>query len=266
MDPASAWLSQPWAAQARFPARSWPCASACVVLERLRPASQYATKPLRQFSHRNYLGRHPCGGAGCFVPLLFTLGGLVGSIDALHYIAREPNPSLKRPATAAVRACAVRSVMLHRAGPAVHRSGPLISNVRPHSQHPRQWPDDKLGTLCILRHYTFTGSRFDTQMATYRTAFGHRVLWAGFAALCSAGALLTATAAPGFSGYLSALGWAFLALAWFLQPVLLTSSLKELAAQSGQLGIGSPSLRTLLGTAGLGLVVVGFFWRIVGAA
>ena len=63
---------------------------------RLRPASQYATKPLRQLSHRNYRGRHLCGGAGRCVPLLFTLGGLVGSIEALHYIAREPNPSLKR--------------------------------------------------------------------------------------------------------------------------------------------------------------------------
>ena len=34
------------------------------------------------------------------------------------------------PATAAARACAVPSVMLHRAGPAVHRIGPLSSNVR----------------------------------------------------------------------------------------------------------------------------------------
>ena len=34
------------------------------------------------------------------------------------------------PATAAVRACAVRSVMLPRAGPAVRRSRPLSSNVR----------------------------------------------------------------------------------------------------------------------------------------
>jgi len=31
----------------------------------------------------------------------------------------------------------VRSVMLHHAGPAVHRIGPLSSNVRPREQHER---------------------------------------------------------------------------------------------------------------------------------
>jgi hypothetical protein len=103
-------------------------------------------------------------------------------------------------------------------------------------------------------------------MATYRTAFGYRVLWAGFAVFCGVGALLTASSAPGISGYLAALGWALLAAAWFLQPVPLTANLKELAAKSGQLGIGSPRLRTSLGSVGLGFVVVGFLWRIVGAA
>ena len=39
-------------------------------------------------------------------------------------------PRSSGPATAAVRACVVRSVMLHHAGPAVHRIGPLSSNVR----------------------------------------------------------------------------------------------------------------------------------------
>ena len=39
-------------------------------------------------------------------------------------------PRSSGPATAAVRASVVRSVMLHHAGPAVHRIGPLSSNVR----------------------------------------------------------------------------------------------------------------------------------------
>lgn len=103
-------------------------------------------------------------------------------------------------------------------------------------------------------------------MTTYRTALGHRVLWAGFALFCSASALFTASSTPGASGYLTAIGWALLAVSWFLQPVLLTSRIKELAAKSGQLGIGSSGLRSSLSAFGLGLVVAGLVWRLVGAA
>ena len=130
---AHVWQSQPWAAQTRLRVTVSPCASATDGRRAASAVTKVLTQSARKVSPEVTVGKTYAAERKAQSLSLLEPRQVVRTQSMLFTQSRSGlTPRSSGPATAAVRACVVRSVMLHHAGPAVHRSGPLSSNVRRH--------------------------------------------------------------------------------------------------------------------------------------
>jgi hypothetical protein len=109
-------------------------------------------------------------------------------------------------------------------------------------------------------------NREEKQVATVRNGLPHRFFWAGLALLLCLSALRDVSANPSLANAVSATAWALLSIAWFMQPLVLTSSVSSSLRRSAAISIGSTRLRSWLGGLGLFFLVLSLVLRFVNVA
>ena len=105
-------------------------------------------------------------------------------------------------------------------------------------------------------------------MNNVRSGIFWRIIWACAGIALAANSIVTFNGTESYSALILAVGWLFMAVTWFMQPVILTANLKlsEVKAAQAPYVIGSPWARVFFSFAGMVLVILGFTLRLLGAA
>lgn len=89
----------------------------------------------------------------------------------------------------------------------------------------------------------------------------YRLMWAGFALLLSYFALQDVWRSASVASAFTAAGWALWAAAWFMQPVVPTARLGEMARISNAYAVGPAGLRKVATFGGLACIAIGLVWK-----
>ena len=148
----------------------------------------------------------------------------------------------------------------HR-GPGASPVGPLSSNVRPHERDaytlPRRMRLDTTHNTTQRWHKARVEQLTGGMMSTVVQSIGYRIIWASLAAALCAFSIYRATSGQGWSHIITAGAWALFAVSWFLQPMVLASSVRAVVSESSKAAVGNPTLRLAVTVAALGMLVVG---------
>jgi hypothetical protein len=103
-------------------------------------------------------------------------------------------------------------------------------------------------------------------VSTIRNGLVHRLFLGGLATMLFVGSAYDALNGKGVSHWVTAVGFAMLGVAWFMQPLVLNKGLAEAVRESSRLALGPRQLRTWLGALGLAILVLGLVLRLSRAA
>lgn len=96
-----------------------------------------------------------------------------------------------------------------------------------------------------------------------RHALGYRLGWAGFALLLGGSSLVQFARHGQIDQLIAMAAWLLLALAWFLQPAVLTAKVSDVARLSRQQAVGPVWLRAVATFGGLALMTAALALRFV---